>query len=130
MLRSILKQILLIAIINMSLCVPQFDLVPVHFNDSETNAIETSDQTVDSIIALICESVFNVDVPFPIHEDAHFLEKDFVVKRCLKESSIIAYSPVIIIGLVNIPKKVLHSRAVEGIVFAKYIGFLALLHYF
>lgn len=130
MIQHIVKQILLVALINMSLCVPQFDLVPVNCKKEVSKAIETQDKAVDSIPTIIFESIFGIDIPFPIHEDAHFLEKDFVVKRLVKGIPLRSYINAIVIGCVQQPIRLEHATVPDIIILSKFFGFIARLHYF
>jgi hypothetical protein len=130
MIQHLIKQILLVALINMSLCVPQFDLVPVNCATDVSRAIETQDEAVDAIPTLILESIFGIDIPFPIHEDAHFLEKDFVVKRLVKGVPLFSCINAIVIGWIQQSTKQEHAAVPDTIILSKFFGFIARLHYF
>jgi hypothetical protein len=130
MIQHILKQIILVALINMSLFVPQFDLVPGNYANEVSNTIETHVEAVDSIATLIYESISGIDIPFPIHDNAHFLEKDFVVKRVLKNIPIFSKLQGSIVGYTHLSVKTPPTFTRNFIVLSKFFGFIASLHYF
>lgn len=130
MIQHILKQFILVALINMALFVPQYDLVPVNGAHAVSNTIEKQDKSVDSIATLIIESIFGIDVPFPIHEDAHFLEKDFVVKRVIKGVPLVSSIQAATVGVVKAPLEMVRFAVTDTIILVKFFGFIARLHYF
>jgi hypothetical protein len=114
----------------MSLCVPQFDLVPINFEESFTNSVQANDDEVESILSLICVGIFGLEPSFPIHEDAHFLEKDFLVKREVKKIAFVVSNHTQADPFFSIANKVIQSFVPCSIILSKYIEYLALLHYF
>lgn len=96
-LKKVFLYTLLLALINTSLAVPQYKVIEGKIAHV-LGEIDEPEEDVQSNFGLICDHFTGIEVPTPIHENAHYLEQDFTSKRLQLDIKIIAQSAIAAIG--------------------------------